>query len=94
MPHDLDFAASIIVAEKSSIDKWRAQNFVRLIEICKANERIDDTLEQHRSTNSSIVSSHLRLGRILIAAESCAWPDRTVSEMLTSGARPLGIEPH
>ena len=77
-----------IVELKGSIDEWRAQRFRELSDLCNRAHSINDVLEKNRSVSSKLVSSHLDLGRILIAAELTAWPDRTVSEMLTSGARP------
>ena len=89
--HDLEFALQTMVNRKSEINEWRKLQVGRLIDLCNEANGIDEVLESMRSSNSRLVASHVNLGRNLVAAESIGWPDRTVSEMMASGARPLGI---
>ena len=78
---------------KGGIDQWRSQRFKERQELCTRNQSVIELMEANRSLNSQLMAGHLHLGKVLIAAVPTGWPDRTASEMLTVGGRPLGKQP-
>ena len=89
-PHDVEFAARIMVEQKGSIDEWRRTQFDKLTKLVTEFEHLNTQLEAGRSRNSKKVSSHVSLLRTLIVGESICWPDVGLTETIQRGAKPLG----
>ena len=93
MAHDMDFCLRTMLKHKGNISKWRQERFEELVSLCNDAQSMRSIIEDARSMNSKLVSAHIDIVRNLVAAESAAWPDRTLTAMLTTGATPLGIAP-